>query len=903
MILHTTMMSAPTTTWPPGRRGRVLLVDDDPDLRSVSYIILSEAGFSIREAASAGECLEVLKGDLPELILLDVHLPDQSGLDLCQAIKSNPATAGVAIVHLSGEHTTSEEQAEGLEAGADGYIARPISSYELTARVEATLRVKRTEAELHRMTDKLRRASRALQQIMDYSLDVICTINAAGEFVEVNAAAERSWGFSRQELIGKTYFDCVFSEDRAMTQAVTIAVMAGKATHDFENRFCCKDGSVVHLMWSAVWSPAEQMMFCVARDVTARREQDRKLRESEERFRQFADNVEDSFWIMDAESRQITYVNPAFHRLVGRPEEAIRKDSLSYLNWVHPQDRARVIQASDRSIGDFNEEFRVLLPDGTVRWHWARMFPIRDAEGRIYRICGIARDITSRKESEALIREHAALLDCAQEAIFVLNLENTVLFWNKSAEKIYGLRAADIIGQKFAALAEEAEEQHGAARQHVLAQGDWIGELTECTHDGREIIIEGHWTLVRDGDGLPKSILCINTDITERKRFESQFLRAQRMESIGTLAGGIAHDLNNVLSPIIMSIELLKLKHDDEATCEVLDTIESNAQRGADMVRQVLSFARGVEGERLLVQPKYVLKDIEKIAREIFPKDIEFTINREPDLWNVLGDATQLHQVLMNLCVNARDAMPNGGKLTITAKNAVLDETYLAMNHEAKVGPHIVIGVQDNGTGMSPTTLEKIFDPFFTTKELGRGTGLGLSTSLAIIKSHGGFIRVTSDLGKGSKFSVFIPAECEEPTAPAEASAASNFSRGNGELILVVDDELPIRMITQRTLEIFGYRCLAASDGAEAVALFVQHRTEVAAVITDMMMPEMDGPAVIPVLKRLCPGLPIIAASGLSASNGSLPKLAGLDVQMFLPKPYTTESLLSALEKVLREAK
>ena len=256
--------------------------------------------------------------------------------------------------------------------------------------------------------------------------------------------------------------------------------------------------------------------------------------------------------------------------------------------------------------------------------------------------------------------------------------------------------------------------------------------------DGCAITVEGHWTLVRDAEGEPKSILCINTDITERKKLETQFLRAQRMESIGTLAGGIAHDLNNVLAPIVMAIEFLKLKNNDETSLEVLNTIETSAHRGADMVRQVLSFARGVEGQRIIVQPKHLMKDIQKIVADAFPKNIDLRINLKPELWNVLGDPTQLHQVLLNLCVNARDAMPDGGRITISADNVTLDKHYAAMHLDARAGSHVVLQVTDAGSGMSPAILEKIFDPFFTTKEVGKGTGLGLSTSQAIVKSHGG---------------------------------------------------------------------------------------------------------------------------------------------------------------------
>jgi signal transduction histidine kinase/CheY-like chemotaxis protein len=395
----------------------------------------------------------------------------------------------------------------------------------------------------------------------------------------------------------------------------------------------------------------------------------------------------------------------------------------------------------------------------------------------------------------------------------------------------------------------------------------------------------------------PDEGVCFVLDLTERKKLEQQFLRAQRMESIGTLAGGIAHDLNNVLAPITMSIDLLKMKFTDKSSQELLATLGSSAQRGAEMVRQVLSFARGVEGRKMEVQVKHLLKDIEKIANDTFPKNIQVRSIIPNELWTILGDPTQLHQVLLNLCVNARDAMPNGGTLTIAAENVHLDEHYAGLNPDAHAGSYVFLQITDTGTGMPPGVIEKIFDPFFTTKEIGKGTGLGLSTSLAIVKSHGGFIRVYSEIGKGTTFKAYFPAQTE-PSAQSAEETAAELPRGNGELILIVDDEANVRQITRQTLEAFGYSVIVASDGAEAVATVARQDNEIAVVLTDMMMPVMDGPATIQVLLRLNPKLPIIAASGLSA-DGRVTQAASLGVKHFLSKPYSADALLQVLRQIL----
>jgi two-component system, cell cycle sensor histidine kinase and response regulator CckA len=404
---------------------------------------------------------------------------------------------------------------------------------------------------------------------------------------------------------------------------------------------------------------------------------------------------------------------------------------------------------------------------------------------------------------------------------------------------------------------------------------------------------------VRDDQGHPKSILVINTDITEKKRMESQFLRAQRMESIGTLAGGIAHDLNNVLSPILMAIDMLQLKASDEASRKWLDVLRTNAERGGDMVRQVLSFARGVEGERVALQPKHLIKEIVKILRETLPKSIEISFQIPNDLWIISADATQMHQVLMNLCVNARDAMPEGGSISIKAENVFVDDNYARMHLEAKPGRFVTVSVSDTGPGMSPEIQSRIFEPFFTTKEMTKGTGLGLSTALTIVKSHGGFINVYSELHRGSQFTLYLPA-LERSGAVDAAALQTDLPLGHGELILVVDDEESIREITRGTLETFGYTVLTANDGTEALALYADKKNEIAVVLTDMVMPFMDGPATIRALQRMNAKVRIIAASGLGAGQrAGEGALEGVSV--FLNKPYTAEKLLRALAQVLKE--
>ncbi|HCA59489.1 MAG TPA: hypothetical protein DEP46_16085, partial [Blastocatellia bacterium] len=422
-------------------------------------------------------------------------------------------------------------------------------------------------------------------------------------------------------------------------------------------------------------------------------------------------------------------------------------------------------------------------------------------------------------------------------------------------------------------------------------------EERQFKKDGTSLVVESRWTLVRDDHEQPDYILVINTDVSEKRRTEEQLFRAQRLESIGTLAGGIAHDLNNILSPILMSVGMLKLRNPDAETAKWLDMIEKNTQRGSSLVQQVLTFARGLKGERVAVQVRHIVKDLIKVLSETLPKNIEVKSDVPADLPVISADPTQIHQVLMNLSINARDAMPEGGMLSIEASRVNIDDNYAKMSPDAVPGEHIVIAVSDTGLGMPPDVKKQIFDPFFTTKDIGRGTGLGLSTVLTIVKSHGGFINVYSEPGKGSRFSIYFPVA---DTAAIEESSTTTFDElaGTGELVIVVDDEEYIRDVTKATLEKFGYRVLTAADGTEGLALFAQHGAETAAVIADVAMPYMDGPSMVRAMRKMDPNLKMIMMSGLMNEN-QRNEIESLGITSVLSKPFTAENLLEELKKIL----
>ncbi len=549
------------------------------------------------------------------------------------------------------------------------------------------------------------------------------------------------------------------------------AVAAMKAgAHDYLTK-----GNLARLV------PAIEREMREAEERRKRNQAEQALRESEERFRQLAENIPESvFWMADPIARQFLYVSPAYERIWGRSAENSMTSFQDWLEAIHEEDRQQVQTAffEQGLRGTYDREYRVIRPDGSLCWIRDRGFPIRDHAGIPYRVVGIAEDMTDRKLVEAALR------------------------------------------------------------------------------------------------------------------------RAQRLESLGTLASGIAHDFNNLLTPILAATQLLPLKLPplDPRTQNLFKLIEDSAKRGADLVKQILAFAKGMEGKRVPLEIRHVLLEVMHVARQTFPKNIEIIADiPSQGLWPITADATQLHQVFMNLYVNARDAMPNGGKLSLSVSNVQVDESCTRLNLEAQVGAYVVITVTDTGTGIPPEFLDRIFDPFFTTKEVGKGTGLGLSTALGIVKSHGGFIKVASEVGQGTEFKVFLPAVETLAIAPIPERPPLT---GQGEWILVVDDEALIQQVAQTSLEEHQYQVLVANDGVEAIALYAEHKQQIQLVLMDMMMPGMDGLTTIRTLRRMNPDVRVVMMSGLS-SNGQLAAIAEIGVKAFLPKPYTVKELLSTVQNVL----
>ena len=499
-----------------------------------------------------------------------------------------------------------------------------------------------------------------------------------------------------------------------------------------------------------------------------------------------------------------------------------------------------------------------------------------------------------RRQAGEALRLFRALLDQSNDSIEVLDPETArFIDVNEKGFTCLGYSRAEFLSLRLFDIELGLKMQ---AWPQLLAKirttGSVRGEGIHQRKDGTTFPVEFSVKLVKlDRDYL----LAVVRDISERKEMEAKFFRAQRLEAIGSLASGIAHDMNNMSAP------LLRMGLSVEQTEKTLVTIETSAQRGADLVRQLLTFGRGVEGARRIVRLGAMLDEVARIAQRTFPKNISIARDDSEMAWPVMGDSTQLHQVLLNLCVNARDAMPQGGVLTIAVDNVRFDESLVSMTPGAKVGPYVQLSVTDTGTGIPPDVVDKIFDPFFTTKEPGKGTGLGLSTVIGIVKSHGGFVSVLTKMGVGTTFQVYFPAMPEGQEA-ALAKGPGAAPAGHGELILVVDDEEKIREVVRDMLVKYGYQVIVANDGADATKQFVLHAKEIRAVITDLEMPVMDGMELVHVLRTLNPALAVLVSSGIASEQALESRRAGLKalgISTILDKPYTAEKILHAVHDQL----
>ncbi|MBM3989896.1 MAG: PAS domain S-box protein [Planctomycetes bacterium] len=638
-------------------------------------------------------------------------------------------------------------------------------------------------------------------------------------------------------------------------------------------------------------------------------ERARKLASAEERLRYLMTAVPAVIFSCEpAGDFRSTFVSPNIETQLGYPASEYLAYPHFWREHLHPDDAARAYLILGRvaTQGSASFEYRFRFPNGEYRWLRDDYMLMRDAEDNPIEIVGACVDIHDRRmaeaAAEALARDLRHLIESANAPILGEDMHGRINEWNAATERLTGFSRAEVLGRSFVELVPPGQRRamrdvFDAARHGIESANV---EVPVVSKDGRALLFLLSTSTRRDRDGQVIGVVGLGQDITEHREAQRRSLRAQRLESIGTLAGGVAHDINNALAPILLACGLIRDRHPESR--DLIDVMESSARRGASMVQQLLTFAKGVDGKRVPLRPQFVVAEIERIVRSTFPKNIRASFEVDPGLPPILGDATQLHQVLLNLCVNARDAMANDGELRVSVLRRMLTAAEVRQDGDGVPGEYLQFRVEDSGHGIPPELAERIFEPFFSTKSVDLGTGLGLSTAVGIVRSHGGFMRVQSELGKGSAFTVLLPAHHEpEHAAEVPVPRTSEGFRGAGELILVVDDEPAVRDVFRQILTALGLRVRTAQDGRGALEILDDASNPIAGVITDLHMPVMDGIELAREIRRRRPDLPIVLASGY-AEKADPQTFSQLRFTAQIYKPFSLETLSHALRRMLRPA-
>lgn len=599
----------------------------------------------------------------------------------------------------------------------------------------------------------------------------------------------------------------------------------------------------------------------------------------------------------------IRLMNPSAAKSFGTTSQAAQ--GKSFLEWI-PQQQRPIVSTGMTEFLQRNESTQA-VQGGTCVRNDGTEFPYQgtlaksSAGGESFMTL-IFRDLSEVRAREEKIREQREILNQVRDTIIVCDMQDVITFWSAGAEASYGIPQEDAIGRKFDEVMtiRHAEENDvwKLGRKELLDKGVFTTQIAEHNRQGQPVQVEHRRSLIRDERGAAFAQLIIQFDVTDRVLEEERLRRSQRLESIGTLAGGIAHDLNNVLTPIMMSARLIK--RSKENVNRLAETIDAAAQRGSQMIQKLLAFAGGQHPARRRVSVRDIIREAAEILEHTLPKSIEVKVALDDSLSPVSGDATELSQVLMNLAINSRDAMPEGGCLTLAADNVSVEPENLAGNNSLLPGDYVRVTVADTGKGIPQDILNRIFDPFFTTKEQGKGTGLGLATSLGIIHSHEGDIQVFSQVGEGTSFQIYLPVAISENT-PAPASADLEVPMGHGESILVVDDEALMLEAAEIILQNSGYQVTTAENGTQAIEICRAADQPFDLVVVDMMMPGIHGQETAHGIRAVHPGTPIVASSGLWRPENDTD--SNIDLDHFLPKPYTDEQLLRIVRETLDRSK
>ena len=639
----------------------------------------------------------------------------------------------------------------------------------------------------------------------------------------------------------------------------------------------------------------------VQTEVTERKKADEALRETTERFRQLADNIPEVFFVMDAQLRETLYINPAYERIWGRTPRSLYDDPRSFIEPVVAEDRDRLLTYIDQiQRGEVrpNIEFNVTHPDGATRSVLAHAVPIRNDAGEVYRISGVAVDVTERRAAQLALEESVErfrkLTEASFDGIWIAG-EGLTREVNRGFLEIFGYEHEDeVVGRPV--LDFVAPESRQMVHQRVAANIEGTHELVGVRKDGGKILLEAT-ARAHTIDGKPGRITALR-DLTERRTLEEQYRQAQKMEAVGRLAGGVAHDFNNLLTVITAYTDMLLAEFGNEDPRRSdLEEVRKAADRAVGLTRQLLAFSRQQVLEPKLLLLEEVVQQTQKLLMHIIGEDIELATEFGTAACFVHMDRGQLEQVIMNLAVNARDAMPTGGKLTIETAVVDLDVDYATAHWPATTGRYAMLAMSDTGIGMDEATRARIFEPFFTTKEPGKGTGLGLATVYGIVKQSGGFIWAYSEPGEGATFKIYLPLQ-EDTTVPTGDEHVPQPAQRGTETVLLVEDSQAVRNIARRMLEQHGYHVIDAPSAKAALELAAGLERPVHLLLTDVVMPEMSGRKLAEAFAAYQPQAKVLYMSGYT--DDAVIRHGVLAAKTpFLQKPFSPIALATRVREVL----
>ncbi|HEV7428027.1 MAG TPA: PAS domain S-box protein [Thermoanaerobaculia bacterium] len=915
----------------------ILIVDDQPINLRLLRAELEAEGHTVFEASNGEEGLTVLDRQQIDVIISDILMPVMDGYRFCYEVRRSERHRAIPFIVYTSTYLSPSDEKLSLDLGADRYLRKPASLEQINQTITEVLAAPRREpTTVFDSTDVLKEYNAGLvtklekknvelssamslltlqTTALETSADAMLITDVDGVILWVNPAFTASTGYTAEESIGQTPRILKSGvQDEAFYRNFWETILRGQTFRgEFVNRR--KDGTVYYDEHTVTPVRAKDGSIThfvgVMHDITERKRSEEQLREAHSQLREFLDHSPAVLYALGIEGDRIVprFASENIGRLLGfSPSDALRADF--WVGQLHPDDvkRASKRTSESREKGSSLTEYRLRHADGSYRWVEDNQRLVRDAEGRPVELVGVATDVTERKRVEDELHEterrFREMLDNLELISIMLDKEGGVVYCNDYFLRMTGWSREEVLGTDFSERFLPADVA-GEMRKlflALLADGKEVLHHTNeiKTRSGERRLIQWNNSLLYSTTGEAIGVASIAEDITDRAQLEKQLFRAQRLESLGTLAGGIAHDLNNLLLPILMGVTLLKRFGPNAPSMQAIENIERSVKRGSELVKQVLLFARGGQTSRETVRIGDVVREIHAIINSTFPKDITLEMAIPKDVHPVTGDATQLTQVLLNLCVNSRDAMPQGGNILISARNHVLSEAEALRHGALPRGDYVVFEVADTGEGMSKEIIDLIFDPFFTTKAVGSGTGLGLSTVQGIVSNHGGFVAVSSAPGEGSTFTIYLPARIPQPEQAAPPVDTTAVPQGNGELILLVDDDASVLSITQQTLQEFGYNVVAAEDGAQAIGIFSRQHDEIDLVLTDMAMPIIDGFALIAALNRIGRDPRVIATTG-NPSAPTMTKIAKSGVAHILVKPYTAEHLLRTIATVLAE--